>query len=682
MAIKVRTRRIVPTLASLSLAIWLTGAVAAGDKSITLNLKNADLSAVISTVSEVTGKNFIVDPRVKGKVTIVSSKPLDKDALYQVFLTVLDVHGFAAVDAGDIVKIIPDADAKNNPTPMTGEGGEIITQAISIKHVSAAQLVPILRPLVPPQGHMAAHTQTNTLIIADRAANIARLMKIIERIDEPSGSEIEVIQLKHAAAGEVVRILNALQQQTRKPDQQTMPSALVADERTNTILMGGEKNDRLSLMAIIAHLDTPSEVTGNTNVIYLKYAKAKDLVGVLTGVGTAQAKEQQKQGAPGAPPTQQAIFNIQADESSNALVITSAPDVYRSLEAVIRRLDVRRAQVLVEAIIAEVSNAKAAELGVQWIAGGANPGSRPIGVSQLGKTGTGIIDVLASGKLALEGKGLPSIGGGLTLGVGKFVDGGYSFGAIINAIASDSSTNVLSTPNILTMDNEEAEIFVGKEVSVPSGSYASSGGATGGAATTVNPFTTFKAKQVGVRLKVKPQINEGDAIKLDLDQAVDSITAGTAGEANLVTSQRTIKTSVMIDDGQVVVLGGLITDNQDEVVQKVPLLGDLPLIGNLFRYKRNTKDKTNLLIFLRPQILRDSAVTNQVSGGKYNYMRAKELEIRQTAGSGLLPGGDSPLMAPFDELSKKPVPTPPATPPQNPVVPNKGGTDEGAFKAP
>jgi len=680
MAINVRTRRIVPTLASLSLAIWLTGAEAAGDKSITLNLKNADLSAVISTVSEVTGKNFIVDPRVKGKVTIVSSKPLDKDALYQVFLTVLDVHGFAAVDSGDIVKIIPDADAKNNPTPMTGEGGEIITQAISIRHVSAAQLVPILRPLVPPQGHMAAHTQTNTLIIADRAANIARLMKIIERIDEPSGSEIEVIQLKHAAAGEVVRILNALQQQTRKPDQQTMPSALVADERTNTILMGGEKNDRLSLMAIIAHLDTPSEVIGNTNVIYLKYAKAKDLVGVLTGVGTAQAKEQQKQGAPGAPPTQQAIFNIQADESSNALVITSAPDVYRSLESVIRRLDVRRAQVLVEAIIAEVSNTKTAELGVQWIAGGSNPGSRPIGISQFGSNG--IVNMVATGLAAKKGAAvLPSIGPGLTLGVGKFVDGGYSFGAIINALAGDSTANLLSTPNILTMDNEEAEIFVGKEVSIPSGSYASTG-AAGGTANSVNPFTTFKAKQVGVRLKVKPQINEGDAIKLELDQAVDSITAGSAGEANLVTSTRTIKTTVMIDDGQVVVLGGLITDNQDEVVQKVPLLGDLPLIGNLFRYKRNGKDKTNLLVFLRPQILRDSAVTSQLSGGKYNYMRAKELEIREMAGGGLLSGSDSPLLAPFDELSKKPVPTAPATPPQNPVVPNKGGTDEGAFKAP
>lgn len=641
---KVLTRRFIPTLASLSLAVWLTGAVAAGEKTITLNMKNADLSAVVATVSEITGKNFIVDPRVKGKVTIISSKPLDKDALYQVFLTVLNVHGFAAVETGEVVKIIPDADAKHNPTPMSGEGGEIITQAIAIKHVSAAQLVPILRPLVPPQGHMAAHTQTNTLIIADHAANIARLMKIIERIDEPSGSEIEVIQLKHAAAGEVVRILNAMQQQNRRPDQQTQPTALVADERTNTILMGGDKNDRLSLIAIIAHLDTPSEVQGNTNVIYLKYAKAKDLVAVLTGVGTAQAKEAQKQGAPGAPPAQQAIFNIQADESSNALVITSAPDVYRSLESVVRKLDVRRAQVLVEAIIAEVANTKTAALGVQWVAGGSNPGSKPIGLSQFGPNPIGGIAA------SIIAKTPPNIGQGLTLGIGKLGDNGYGFGAIISALAADSTANLLSTPNILTMDNEEAEIFVGQEVSVPTGSFTTAG--TAGNST--NPFTTFKPKQVGVRLKVKPQINEGDAIKLDLDQAVDSITAGNAGEASLVTSTRTIKTSVMIDDGQVVVLGGLITDNHNEVVQKVPFLGDLPLIGNLFRSKQNSKQKTNLLVFLRPQIIRDAATTTRISGGKYNYMRALELESHEAVGSGLLPGKGSPLLAPFDEVNKSP----------------------------
>lgn len=659
----IRTRRLIPKLASLSLALWLTGAMAAGEKTITLNMKNADLSAVVSTVAEITGKNFIVDPRVKGKVTIISSKPLDKDALYQVFLTVLDVHGFSAVDSGEVIKIIPDADAKHNPTPMVGDGGEIITQAISIKHVSAAQLVPILRPLVPPQGHMAAHTQTNTLIIADRASNIARLMKIIERIDEPSGSEIEVIQLKNASASEVVRVLNALQQQARKPDQQAMPMALVADERTNTILMGGEKNDRLSLMAIIAHLDTPSEVQGNTNVIYLKYAKAKDLVGVLTGVGTAQAKEQGKQGAAGgAPPGvpgQPAIFNIQAHESSNALVITSAPDIFRSLEAVVRKLDVRRAQVLVEAIIAEVSNTKTAELGVQWVAGGSNPGSKPIGVSQFGSNG--IVNLVGT---AIK-TGIPPIGSGLTLGLGKINENGYSFAAIISALAGDSSANLLSTPNILTMDNEEAEIFVGQEVSVPTGSYTTAGTATN----ITNPFTTFKPKQVGVRLKVKPQINEGDAIKLDLDQAVDSITAGSAGEASLVTSQRTIKTSVMIDDGQVVVLGGLITDNQNEIVQKVPLLGDLPLIGNLFRSKRNAKEKTNLLVFLRPQIVRDAATMTQISGGKYNFMRAQELGAREAVGSGLLPGNDSPLMESFEQASRKPV---------SPATPDKPGSDKGA----
>jgi len=514
---------------------------------------------------------------------------------------------------------------------------------VGIEHIAAAQLVPILRPLVPPQGHLAAHAQTNTLIIADRVNNIERLMKIIKKIDEPSGSEIEIVQLEHASSSEIVRILTALRQQTKKKDPKVGIPTLVADERTNSILIGGDKTVRLSLKAIIAHLDTPSETIGNTHVIYLRYAKAKDLVAVLTGVGKTQAKDKTK-GRKRATSQASTNFNIQADESSNALVITAAPDIFRSLETVIRKLDIRRAQVLVEAVIAEVSSSRTTELGVQWVAGGSDPGSKPLGVSSFGSNN--IVNLI--GTIASGANTIPPIGQGLTLGLGRFSEGGYSFAAIINALAGEGAANLLSTPNIVTLDNEEAEIFVGKEVSMPSGSFTSPGGGAG----VTNPFTTFKSKQVGISLKVKPQINEGDAIKLDIEQTVDSITSGTAGEANLVTSQRKIKTSVMVNDGDAVILGGLITDDQNESVQKVPLLGDLPLIGRLFRYNRTTKDKTNLMVFLRPVILRDAAVTTAVTNSKYNFLRAQQLMVRGD-NNGIMTNKDAPLLPPIEEYVNK-----------------------------
>ncbi len=644
-------------LVSLLLAMPLL----AQARSITLNMKNADINAVIGTVAEVTGKNFIVDPRVKGKVTIISSRPLDSDQVYQVFLAMLDVHGYAAVPSGEVVKILPDADAKHSGMPTQGEGEEIITQVVAVKHVAAAQLVPILRPLVPPQGHLAAHAQTNTLIIADRVSNIQRLLRIVAKIDEPSGSEIEVVSLQHASATEVVRILTSLRQQRKKKDPKSSVPTLVADERTNSILLGGEKSDRLQIKAIIAHLDTPSETVGNTHVVYLRYAKAKDMVAVLTGVGKIKLKD--KKGPGKSAGRQQQAFDIQADESTNALVITASPDVYRSLEAVIRKLDVRRAQVLVEAIIAEVSMSKTSELGVQWFAGSENPGRNPVGVTNFGANS--IVQMGAAASAVAKGQpptALP-IGNGLTMAVGSISSGRYSFGALINALAGDGRANLLSTPNILTMDNEEAEIFVGKEVSIPSGAYS----VTPGVGTINNPFTTFKAKQVGIRLKVKPQINEGDAIKLEIDQNVDAITAGNAGEANLVTSQRSIKTSVMVDDGQIVVLGGLITDDESQTVQKVPLLGDIPVIGALFRYKRENNDKTNLMVFLRPQILRDAAVAAEISSKKYNYMRAKQLEFNSQR-----PFMEEEREMRFPPLSSllRPVPLQPKAAPEQQGLPN------------
>jgi len=612
-------------------------------KTVTLNMKGADIAAVISTVSEITGKNFIVDPRVKGKITLISSKPLDESALYQVFLTVLEVHGYAAVQVGQVVKIIPDADAKHQSLAVDGIGEDIVTQVLDIKHVSAAQLVPIIRPLVPPQGHMAAHTQTNTLIISDHASNIQRLVKLIERIDQPSGGEIEVIQLKFASASDVVRTLTTLQQQQKKDPQQA-GTTLVADERTNSILLGGDKADRLQIKTIIGFLDTRSGTTGDTHVIYLRFAQAKDLVPVLTGVGKSEAQDKTK-----APPQANAgrsgeAFMIQADESTNALVITAPPDIYRSLEAVIKQLDVRRAQVLVEAIIAEVSNSRVNELGVEWGGFDTTPGAKtPLTIQNFGRM-SAIGSAIANPTTAAQNASA-ILGNGLTLGYGRIAESGINFVAMLNAMSKDGSVNILSTPNILTMDNHEAEIFVGKEVNIPSGSYTVTAGA-GGALS--NPFTTFKSKQVGIRLKVKPQISEGSSIKIDLETTIDGISSGDAGTANLVTSQRTIKTAVIVDDNDVVVLGGLITDDNNETYAKVPILGDIPLIGYLFRYKREAKDKSNLMVFLRPAILRDEIGSDRVTREKYNFMRDRQDE-EQRKGNWFF-RNDTPMLEKLEKL--------------------------------
>ncbi len=669
-----------------ALLLTVNGAAQAG--SITLNLKGADINTLIATVSEVTGKNFLIDPRVKGKITIISSKALDEGQLYQVFLSTLEVHGFSAVPAGKVIKILPSAEAKHSGIPMVpesspGYGDEVVTRVLEVQHVSAAQLVPILRPLVPPQGHLAAYPQSNMLIVADTAENIRRLVNIIERVDQPSSGEIEFITLEHASASDVVRVLNTLQQQDKKAAEvPTDKPVLVADDRTNSILIGGEKATRMQVRAIIAHLDTPKETLGDTHVIYLHYAKAKDLVPVLTGVQQTQAKAGGPSGVAGAggQPVAAAtagarragrsdedVFDIQADESTNALVITAPPAVFRSLEQVIQKLDIRRAQVLVEAIIAEVSLTTSAQLGVEWAAMDRNNGNRPAGVTNLSG------NLVSNAGVAAAGTGTPSIPSGITLGVGKIVKDGLSFVGLLNALKTDGSTNILSTPNLMTLDNEPAEIFVGNEVSIPSGSFTNTG--TGGSSTPTNPFTTFNRTKIGLSLKVKPQISEGDTIKLEIEQDLDGIVAGNAGANDLQTSKRSIKTMVMVDDGRILVLGGLIKEDLTEAETKVPLLGDIPLLGALFRHSATNKVKTNLMVFLRPVISRDIESGLRLTQSKYDYIRGKQLDM-QDEGATLISDSEVPVAPKFDEklvlpppFSANPAnPSDTATPPAPPAV--------------
>ena len=612
-------------------------------ETATLNLKDADIRVLIDTVASVTGKNFIIDPRVKAKVTVVSSKPMAADELYQVFLSILQVHGFAAVPVGDVIKIVPDVNAKQGPVPTAGAtslshtpGDQLITRVIPINHVPAAQLVPILRPLIPQQGQLAAYQPSNVLLISDRAANVNRLVEIIRRIDRPDQSNIEVIQLKYAPAGDVARTLSTLQKQDAKGSLMPGQPSITADERTNSILISGDKSTRLRLRGLIAHLDTPLDSGGDTQVVFLKYAQAEELVKILTGVSKSNTSAKSRSGARVAvsrksksPATRPSGYgarqdvSIQADITNNAIVITAPPAIQQELKQVISRLDIRRDQVLVEAIIAEVSQELAKELGTSLAVGSTNASGRsnsPALVTNLGQ--------LTSTALAIANGGqIPSSLSGLLLGGGDLAKGGgTSFGILLKALGSDAATNILSTPTLVTLDNVEAEITVGQEVPFVTGQFTN----TGATNNSVNPFQTIVRKDVGLTLKIKPQINEGNAVMLEIQQESSTLAATANGlsTADVVTNKRTIKTTVLAEDGQVIVLGGLMDDSYRDTREKVPLLGDIPVLGQLFRFNGTKKSQQTLMVFIRPVILRDAKSARDYTQAKYEDLRSRQLEAK------------------------------------------------------
>ena len=630
-------------LLSYILLLFLSAVVYAED--IMLNFQEMDIKALINVISEVTKKTFVVDPRVKGKVTVVSNEPMDSQQVYEVFLSILSVHGFTAIPNGAIIKIIPENLAKSQNTPVlstheTIKGNALITQVVQIKHVSAPQLIPILRPLIRQQGHLVAYPANNTIVISDYANNVRRLLKIIRRIDQPADKDIEVMVLEHASAAEIVRIITTLETATTtKAKAGKSTSKIVADERTNTVLISGDDATLLRLRVLITHLDTPVKTVGNTQVIYLRYAQAKDLVNVLKGVSDSMVSTEKTTAKSAA--TKEAVKTaIQADESTNSLVITAIPETQKNLQAVIRQLDVRRAQVLVEAIIAEVSSDSARELGVQWLLYGTK-GISPIGLSNFDNSGTRIVDLASAAFTANQGQNLslPPISSGAFMGLGHFNSSVFNFAAMLRAFAADTNTNILSTPSLLTLDNQEAEIVVGQNVPFVTGQYTTNTGTTGNLN---NPFQTIQRENVGIKLKVKPQINEGNAVKLEIEQEVSSI-SNSSTSTDVVTNIRTIKTTVIVEDGNMVVLGGLIDEDLQQTSQKVPLLGDLPIIGNLFRSQSTKKIKRNLMVFLHPVIVRDAAGENFISSSKYNYMRAKQLQ-QQAQGVPLMSSSEIPVL--------------------------------------
>ena len=589
------------------------------ETGITLNLKDADLQSFIETVAEITGKNFVIDPRVKAKVTVISARPMDRKEIYEVFLSVLQVHGFATVEVGEVIKILPDVNAKQGPgNVVTGsssvKGDELVTRVIEVKNVAAAQLVPILRPLVPQQGHLAAYPGSNMLVVSDRGANISRLEKIIKKIDQPDAQEIEVITLQHASANEVVQILNSLRTAAGQGGGQT-PGAptLAADERTNSILLSGDSTAKVRIRGLIAHLDTPIEGTGNTRVVYLHYADAEEIAPILQGVSDFETTE----GGGNPTSTSRDDINIQADATNNALIITAPPAQFDSLRRVISQLDVRRAQVLVEAIIAEVSTDLTKELGAEGflVPGGDSPDG-PAGSSI---TGGNVLSLLTDGFSA----GTALAGQGLSLG-GADLSGDTQWGFLIRALEGDASTNILSTPTLVTLDNEEAEIVVAQNVPFVTGQFTNTGSGTDSA---VNPFQTIERQDVGLTLRITPQINEGDSIRLQIEQESSSI-SGSSVASDLITNERRISTSVMVDDKEILVLGGLIQDDYRDTVTKTPLLGDIPLLGNLFRSTSTTKTKQNLMVFIHPVILRNSESAILATESKYNFLKARQLESK------------------------------------------------------
>jgi len=629
----------------LGSALFVSQNALAVENQITLNLKEADIRALISTVSKFTGKNFVVDPRVKAKVTVVSSNTMTENEVYEVFLSVLQVHGYAAVPVGGIIKIVPEVNAKQGPLPvvrgMGKDGDELITKVITLDHVPAAQLVPILRPLVPQQGHLAAYNPTNTLIVTDHAANIKRLIQIIRHIDRPESDELEIIPLKHASASELVRILNSLHASTsggKAPA--TKKITLASDDRTNSILMTGERASRLKIRATIAHLDTPLDNdAGNTHVIYLKYAKATDLVTILTGVQKNKDKAKKTVGKARSL-VNQAEVDIQADESTNALIITAGPDVIRRLRSIIRQLDIRRAQVLVESIIAEISNDRSKEFSSQFAVGPGEDSSNtnvPIGVGNFGGAG-GIIGLFSGDPSTIAG----SLGDGITFGFGR--DGGSRFAFLLKALSADAATNILSTPSIVTLDNQEASIVIAQNVPFLTGSFTT---AADGAS---NPFQTVERQDVGITLKVTPQINDGNTIKLEIDQEVSNVAQSAASNGGIITNKRQITTSVLVEDGEILVLGGLIDDALRDQVSKVPVLGDIPLLGWLFRSHTTSKAKQNLMIFMRPSIMRDADTAAFHTNQKYNYLRAQQINAGKS-GFGLLKDESTPLLPTLENLT-------------------------------
>jgi len=672
-------------LAALALnvpAVAQQPAAPAADEKITLNFVNADIQSVIKTVGQHTGKNFILDPRVQGTVNIVSDKPVSKDMLYQILLSTLRVQGFAAVEGEGFVKIVPESEAKTSASP-TGEaaarvpGDRIVTQVFILQNESAIQLVPVLRPLVTANNFIAAYPNNNAIVITDYAENVRRIERIIRSIDLPSGADVQIIRLQNASAVDIGQMLQRVVPETVAPANApgAQPKAAVAiDPRTNSLVVRADNPNLMNRIKTLAlGLDTPGAGSGNIYVVFLRNAEAVRIADTLRGLlsgtetsksittvttpggntATAVTAAQTMSGSAGASgasnaPTPNSV--IQAYPPTNSIIITAPEPVYRALRQVIDNLDQRRAQVYVEALIVEISTGLASEFGVQW------QGARDIGGGQtlFGGTNynTGVAGGLGTNIIGAAANFPGSLGQGLNLGIieGTLKIPGtnievLNLQVLARALEGTSGANVLSTPNVLTLDNEEAKITVGQNVPFITGSYqtASQGSAA-------NPFQTIERKDIGIQLKVTPQVSEAGAVKLKIFQEVSSITRDKAlvQSADIITNKRSLESTVLVDAGQIVVLGGLIQDDQQATIDKVPLLGDIPWIGSLFKYESRNRKRTNLMVFLRPVILKDDKAAASITADRYEYIRGLQGDMK-LPWNVLLPAESAKVLPPLEE---------------------------------
>lgn len=566
--------------------------------AMTLNLKNTDIVTLINTVSKVTGQNFIIDPRVKGRINVVSSKDIDNEELYNLFLSILKVHGYIAIEGEHFTKILPQNKTKNSSAMTTSKASDvIITTTVQVKNTNANKIIPIVRPLMSQYGHLSAFS--NSLVVTDTEANIARLRKIIYELNEKNALDFEIVKLKYAVAKPLAVLLNSLK------NKNTNNLVVISDDRTNNIILSGSKEARLKTKVLIIELDKKQAQNNNNNVIYLKYANAKEILPTLQSLNKDNKDVK---------------INIQADEATNALIISGPAEVVKGISDIISKLDIRRPQVLIEAIVAEISSSTSDKLSAELVSGSK---SGLLGLANL----TGNLTGLLAGVATKDASAIKNFGSGGTflLGKGKYEkdDEGKDklvsgFGFVINALNGLGNTNILSTPSVVTLNNTEAEIVVGEEVPFITNSEVKD----------ANPFQNFERKDVGLILKVKPQINQDGSIKLDIEQEVSSVKASAVGQAK-ITSKRKLKTSVRIEDKKMLILGGLVDESIIETENKIPILGDIPILGSLFSYTSEDKVKRNLIIFIRPTILHDSNVSDHNARHKYQIMKDKVQNNKQ-----------------------------------------------------
>jgi general secretion pathway protein D len=677
---------------ALALLAWPVGAqttpVSKPGEPATLNFSNADIESVARTMAVITGYNLVVDPRVKGTLTLVTDKPVSRVTAMNQFLAALRLQGFTMVESAGLYKVIPEADAKLQSGALNLDdgvaskvvGNQITTQIFKLNFEQAANLVPVLRPLISPNNTINANAGNNSLVITDYADNLRRLARIIAAMDVSNATEVEVLPLKHAIAVDLAPLVLRLVESGSAPAagagqaDNTFKTLLIAEPRSNSLLLRAANAARVALVkSLVEKLDQPeaqgsTDPAGNIHVVYLKNADATKLAATLRAAmsGEVRTPTSTPSGAPAGASTAAAASStggqVQADAATNSLIITAPDPQYRQLRAVIDKLDARRAQVFVESLIAEVSVDKAAEFGVQWQGALGKSGDSLIGLlgSNFGSGGSNIIN-LATG--AASSTVAPSRG--LNVGALKQTNGVYVLGFLARFLEESGSGNVLSTPNLLTLDNEEAKIVIGQNVPFVTGQFTNTGAGSG---SSVNPFQTIERKDVGLTLKVKPQISENGTVKLAIYQEVSSVQASTLNASNgPTTNKRTIESNVLVDDGAIVVLGGLLQDEYSGSQEKVPGLGDVSFFGNLFKSETRSRKKTNLMVFLRPVVVRDAAASDRLSMDRYDLMRSG-LKEAQPLPNQVLPINEAAVLPPLTPASKA-VPKAAPEAPKAPLAP-------------